>query len=79
MNTILLGLIVIINLSILIVSILNRNKYKDNCDDDHQMVTYNNVILFGSLVIIILISILFFTNKNTVSKFSFGWGSSKSM
>lgn len=72
MNTILLGLIVIINLSILIVTILSRNKYKDNCKYDHQIITYNNVVLFGSLVIIILIAILFFINKNTVSKFSFG-------
>jgi uncharacterized membrane protein len=79
MNTILLGLIVVINLSVLIVSILSRNKYKNNCEDDNQIVTYNNVILFGALLIIILIAILFFTNKNTVSKFSFGWGSSKSM
>jgi len=72
MNTILLGLIVVINLSVLIVSILSRNKYKNNCEDDNQIVTYNNVILFGALLIIILIAILFFTNKNTVSKFSFG-------
>ncbi len=79
MNTILLGLIVVINLSVLIVSILSRNKYKNNCEDDNQIVTYNNVILFGALLIIIIIAILFFTNKNTVSKFSFGWGSSKSM
>lgn len=79
MNIILLALIFVISLSILIISLLSSKKYKDVCEDDHQVVSYNNSILVGTLFIIILVTILFFTNKNTVSKFSFGWGSSKSM
>ena len=72
MNIILLALIFVISLSILIICLLSRKKYKDICEDDHQIIIYNNAILYGALLIIILVSILFFTNKNTVSKFSFG-------
>ena len=72
MSIILLVLIFVISLSILFVSLLSNKKYKDVCEDDHQVVTYNNSILVGALFIIILVIILFFTNKNTVSKFSFG-------
>ena len=72
MNIILLALIFVISLSILIISLLSNKKYKDVCEDDHQLVTYNNSILVGALLIIILVAILFFTNRNIVSKFSFG-------
>lgn len=72
MNIILLALIFVISLSMLIISLLSSKKYKDVCEDDHQIVTYNNSSLVGALFIIILVTILFFTNKNTVSKFSFG-------
>jgi len=72
MNIILLSLIFVISLIILILCFLSGKKYKDVCGDDHQIVTYNNSILVGTLLIIILVTILFFINKNTVSKFSFG-------
>ena len=80
MNIILLCFFIsFISLTIIIISLLSNKKYKDNCEDDHQIVNYNHIILFGALLIIILVAILFFTNRNIVSKFSFGWGSSKSM
>ena len=72
MNVIILLLITLLSLGTIIISLLSSKKYKENCEDDHQVTNYNNVILVGGLLNIILVGILFFTTRKNVSKFAFG-------